>query len=354
MRKVGEAAKFLVNRHAKIVAEDIRATNKREAEASAATRAAEAERHTAAANSNAGATDDVGADMDDHKNGDSASTTSDASVDYDNDAATYQQTHPHLRSLLPTENRPTEHVPMRSGGLEEGGSPNPDGLEYEVVNCPEGSEQAVEPSPNVLDGGHADGDVDTGSTLEIAASIDAVDLATTRTARLSRRTSRALHTASAAADAASGAYVSAIVLSDHIDANQPSSTERARRTSNHVDYVRVKSVAIVKDVRAVQTLDACVERNHKALEESIGLHAELDSNIHGDDGYLNGYTRREANDRRSEFSIAVAVAETLLHQATSFINSFIDPSPPDNPLDLLRKFPSQFFAEEAKPRFLHG
>lgn len=133
-----------------------------------------------------------------------------------------------------------------------------------------------------------------------------------------------------ASASAADAYESAVVLSDHIDANHSSSIELAPRTRNHTDAVRVQAVAIARAVRAVKPLDACIELNRKALLASIYLHAAPDTNIQGDDGDLSDELRLDANDGRRESSVAVAVADTFLHQATSLRKSFIDSTPPEN------------------------
>lgn len=78
---------------------------------------------------------------------------------------------------------------MPSGGLEEWDSPSPD-LGNAAVQFPDGPQEAEDPSPDMPVGCHAEGDeADAGRTLEIVAAIDAADLSTTKTGRLSRRTS---------------------------------------------------------------------------------------------------------------------------------------------------------------------
>lgn len=125
----------------------------------------------------------------------------------------------------------------------------------------------------------ADGVADAGDMPDIFIAIDAVDLATKKSARLSRRTSRALRAASAAAVAAADVCAFAVVLSDHVGANPPFAADRAQSTRDHAAAVRIQAGATVKSVRAVNSIDACVERRHTALEGGNHRHAALYEDI---------------------------------------------------------------------------
>lgn len=238
-------------------------------------------------------------------------------------------------AIVVTGASPNVHVRPPAAGLEEGASVFPDGQVQEVVRSPEGPEEVEN-----------HGDPDAGDVLKIIAAIDAVDIATMKTTRLSRRPSRVLQASAATEDAGSDDYASVLVLSGHVDANHRSATYRARRTSEHVAAVRVQAGAIVKAVRAVETLNACVERNQSALEVGPKLHNALDEAIQDDDGDLTPVTRRDAQDCRSEASIVVAVTESLIHRDSDFRKDFKDLTPADIEHGLLTDLIAQSTAED--------
>lgn len=65
-----------------------------------------------------------------------------------------------------------------------------------------------------------------------------------------------------------------------------------------------------------------------------------------DDGKIFPDLLRYAHDRRSDSSIAVSVADTLFHKATTFRDTLKDPTPAESPHDLLKKLIPHFFAEK--------
>lgn len=234
LRKVGEASKCPFNRHVKMVSTDLRPENKKEAEAQYqnlqsvdSDKAAEDAGLAAKNGTSSVSVEAFDADVADLTNADAASTKTDTFIDDDKDQSHNSKVSGHVCSVSDTTARPNVDLPQSAGGpVVEG-----------TISL-EGSEEAEEISSGANTGHSADGDAGTGSTEFIAATIDAVEFATKKTDRLSRRKSRALRDASAAADTAFDAYDSAVVLSDHTGANSPCAADRTRRTNNRITVVR--------------------------------------------------------------------------------------------------------------------
>lgn len=187
----------------------------------------------------------IDADMADQTIADAAYTNTDASLDDNKDQSQNADAPNHVYSVADTTAHPIVKLPQSAGGTVVEGT-----IYLEV------SEEAVDICIGSNTGHSAEGDAEAGSTEFIAATIDAVDLATTNTARLARRTSRSLRDASAAEDIAMDAYASAVILSDHFGANSPSAADHTRRTNDHINVVRVQAGAIVKTARSARVLDA--------------------------------------------------------------------------------------------------
>lgn len=86
---------------------------------------------------------------------------------------------------------------------------------------------------------HAAEDDDSRDISSITAAASAVYDATRWSTRLARRLARYLDNVSAVFDSASDAYVSVIVLSDHIKSKHPSAAVHAQRNSEHLAVFHV-------------------------------------------------------------------------------------------------------------------
>lgn len=153
LRKVGETAKCLDNIHVKTVAVDLRATNERESEASAITRAAETTRLTAASNVIA-----VDAGMTDAPISDAISPPQQrrrSMTRMKRPATLRYKTHVYSESS--TDVRPIFDVPTPALGPEKVGSSSPGGLEKEDVHRREGLGEAGVPSSDAHVARHAVG-----------------------------------------------------------------------------------------------------------------------------------------------------------------------------------------------------
>lgn len=88
--------------------------------------------------------------------------------------------------------------------------------------------------------------VDTTDSTAINAAIDVFDLETHKTARLSRRTARALRGAMEASYAALDAHALSLVLLYYTETNKPSTAIRDGQTRDYVDAFRALATAIFR------------------------------------------------------------------------------------------------------------
>lgn len=137
---------------------------------------------------------------------------------------------------------------------------------------------------------------------------------------------RALITSSAKG-AASNAYASFLVLSDHARARKSSASDSARRTSELSEAVRAQATAIVTAVRLVATLDTSMENGQRARIEGERLQAALFAVIQADYGGLSQDLRQAAYERRKKSSGADAAASTAFTNASAFQIKVRDPLP---------------------------
>lgn len=134
LREVSEAAKFLVNRHAKLVAMNIIAARKEQSEAAAIDKGAEDARLADINVTDNIFVDYVDADMADTPNAEASSNTTDASVDDENEEAHDVEVQVHVFSEAVAGARPTFDESPPSGCHEEGVKLRPEGLKEDFCS----------------------------------------------------------------------------------------------------------------------------------------------------------------------------------------------------------------------------
>lgn len=175
-------------------------------------------------------------------------------------------------------------------------------------------------------------DANPSASSVTTAATDVVHTASPKTACLDLRVARILLASSGAAEDASNAYGSVLVLSEHANANHFPASDSARHTSDLSAAVLAQAGAIVTAVQTVATLDTSMECRQKERASGERLPAALYEAIQAGDGGLSQDLRQAADNRRRESTVADAAVTTEYSNASAFRYTCRDPRPADNTL----------------------